>query len=137
MVFDLCFEEHRHQIWSLVVSCTLRRSGELAEALGHAWRRVLVPMVDQPKNTWSMWDKNLTLICLLTYGGSTKHVDHNRGEIYPTPKEWLWYHEEIQNLITMDTMEKGLREIKREWEWMKARVNFLRGSVMWVYVHKI
>ena len=27
-----------------------------------------------------MWDKTLTLICPLTCGESTKHVDHNWGE---------------------------------------------------------
>ena len=30
-----------------------------------------------------MWDKTLTLICPLTCGGPTKHVDHNWGEDLP------------------------------------------------------
>ncbi len=43
-------------------------------------------LIEQPKNIWSMWDKTLSLIYPLTYGGPTKHVNHNRREICPTPK---------------------------------------------------
>ena len=33
-----------------------------------------------------MWDKTLTLICPLTCGGPTKHVDHNRGRSVQHPR---------------------------------------------------
>ena len=38
-------------------------------------------LIEQPNNTWSIWNKTLSLICPLTYDRPTKHVNHNRGEI--------------------------------------------------------